>query len=149
MVLACFVKPIGKERVSQVLTELGITGFSGRTLLRSLARCAAHNWRGGVQATLYSCLIIHGDLSLMFFDMSMLYFGMDKEGDLAYSKGRRVGPRAGVGILSHANLTALVEVRLSRVVSSKTSKAPYDLPEHTHFHARCLHRRQGRRDHHS
>ena len=41
---------------------------------------------------------------------------------------------ADAGILSYTNLTALDEAGCSFVVGSKTTKAPYDLAEHTHFH---------------
>ena len=33
------------------------------------------------------------------------------------------------------DLTALDEAGCSFIVGSKTTKAPYDLAEHTHFHA--------------
>lgn len=42
---------------------------------------------------------------------------------------------ADAGMLSYTNLTALDEAGCSFIVGSKTTKAPYDLAEHTHLHA--------------
>lgn len=41
---------------------------------------------------------------------------------------------ADAGMLSYTNLAALDEAGCSFIVGSKTTKAPYDLAEHTHFH---------------
>ncbi len=41
---------------------------------------------------------------------------------------------ADAGMMSYTNLTALDEAGCSFIVGSKTTKAPHDLVEHTHFH---------------
>lgn len=64
MVLARLVEPSGKADTIRVLTELGIKPVSLRTLLRSLARCAEQDWRGGIQHCLYQRVHAHGDLPL-------------------------------------------------------------------------------------
>ena len=188
MVAARLVEPTSKEQVPRVLGEIGLDPVTVRTLFRSLARCVQRDWRTSIQAALHARVAAHGDLSLLMYDVTTLYFEAEKEDDLrrvGFSKERRVDPQvtvgmlvdrtgfplqvgcwegnhaetktivpmvqgfltahgvdpaslvvvADAGMLSYSNLTALDEAGCSFIVGSKTTKAPYDLAEHTHLHA--------------
>ena len=102
MVLARLVEPTSKERVPRVVSEIGIDPLSVRTLLRSLRRCTGKGWRASVQAALRCHVSAGGDLSLVLYDVTTLYFETDKEDDLrkvGFFKERRVGPQVAVGVL--------------------------------------------------
>lgn len=187
MVLARLVEPTSKERLPRVVSEIGIDPLSVRTLLRSLRRCTGKRRRESIQAALRRHVSADGDLSLVLYDVTNLYFETDKKDDLrkvGFSKERPVGPQVTVGVLvdrsglalqvgcwegNHAetrtiipmvrqlldahsiepaglvvvadagmmslsNLTALDEAGRGFIIGSKTTRAPYDLAEHTHFH---------------
>lgn len=189
---ARLIEPTSKEQVPRVLGELGVDPLSVRTLFRSLGRCIERDYRASIQAALRSHATASGDLSLVLYDVTTLYFETDKEDGLrkvGFSKERRVDPQitvgmltdrrgfplqvgcwegnkaetktlvpmiqdfldthqvdpsrivvvADAGMLSAANLAALDEAHLGFIVGSKTSKAPWDLAEHTHFHGDAYH----------
>nr|WP_143233344.1 hypothetical protein [Actinomyces ruminis] len=76
--------------------------MSRASLFRSLARCAGHDWRTGIQAACLWHVTGRGDLSLCLYDVTTLYFEVEKEDDLrrvGYSKERRVDPQVIVGLL--------------------------------------------------
>ena len=102
MVLARLVEPTGKEQVPAVLGELGVDALTPRSLFRSLARCASNEWRAGIQAACLRHVSAGGDLSLCLYDVTTLYFEVEKEDSLrrvGYSKERRVDPQVIVGLL--------------------------------------------------
>ena len=187
MVFARLVEPTSKAQVPRVLGEIGVQPLTVRTLYRSLASCVDNDWRSSIQAALYKRVNACGDLSLVLYDVTTLYFETETEDDLrkvGFSKERRVDPQITVGMLvdrggfplqvgcwegnhaetktivptvqgfldahgvdpadlvvvadagmmSYTNLTALDKAGLSFIVGSKTTKAPWDLAEHTHFH---------------
>lgn len=97
MVAARLVEPTSKEQVARVLDEIGIQALTVRTLFRSLARCVGRDWRTSIQAALHARVAAHGDLSLLMYDVTTLYFEAEKEDDLGrvgFSKERRVDPQA-------------------------------------------------------
>lgn len=102
MVLARLVEPTSKEQVPRVLAEIGVEPLSVRTLFRSLARCVERDWRSSIQSALYQQAAADGDLSLVLYDVTTLYFEAEKEDSLrkvGYSKERRVDPQVTVGLL--------------------------------------------------
>ena len=103
MALAPLVEPTSKEQVPRVLGELGVDALSSRTLLRSLRRCVDRGYREAIQAALHDHVADRGDLSLVLYDVTTLYFETDKEDDLrkvGFSKERRVDPQIIVGMLT-------------------------------------------------
>ncbi|WP_108965483.1 IS1634 family transposase [Actinomyces sp. Z16] len=102
MVLARLVEPTSKEQVPAVLGELGIDALTPRSLFRSLARCITGDYRSRIQAACLRHVSAGGDLSLCLYDVTTLYFEVEKEDSLrrvGYSKERRVDPQVIVGLL--------------------------------------------------
>lgn len=102
LVLARLVEPTSKADSLRVLDELGVPHASLRTMFRSLARCQDRDYRGQVAAACFAHASAHGDVSLVLYDVTTLYFEAEKEDDLrrvGYSKERRVDPQVVVGLL--------------------------------------------------
>ncbi len=102
MVPARLVEPTSKEQVPAVLGELGIDAVTPRSLFRSLARCMTGDYRSRIQAACLRHVTGRGDLSLCLYDVTTLYFEVEKEDSLrrvGYSKERRVDPQVIVGLL--------------------------------------------------
>jgi hypothetical protein len=102
LVLARLVEPTSKADSLRVLDELGVPHASLRTMFRSLARCQERGYRDQVAAACFAHAAGHGDLSLVLYDVTTLYFEAEKEDELrrvGYSKERRVDPQIVVGLL--------------------------------------------------
>jgi len=102
MVLARLIEPTSKEQVPRVVSELGVGSVSRASLFRSLARCITGDYRSRIQAACLRHVTGRGDLSLCLYDVTTLYFEVEKEDDLrkvGYSKERRVDPQVIVGLL--------------------------------------------------
>lgn len=102
LVLARLVEPTSKADSLRVLDDLGVPHASLRTMFRSLARCQDRDYRGQVAAACFTHASAHGDVSLVLYDVTTLYFEAEKEDDLrrvGYSKERRVDPQIVVGLL--------------------------------------------------
>ncbi len=102
LVLARLVEPTSKADSLRVLDELGVPRASLRTMFRSLARCQERDYRGQVAKACFTHASAHGDVSLVLYDVTTLYFEAEKEDDLrrvGYSKERRVDPQVVVGLL--------------------------------------------------
>ncbi|MGC0274677.1 IS1634 family transposase [Pseudactinotalea sp. Z1739] len=106
LVLARLVEPTSKADSIRVLEELGVPHASLRTMFRSLARCQERGYRDQVAAACFAHAAAHGDLSLVLYDVTTLYFEADDEDELrkvGYSKERRVDPQVVVGLLVDRN----------------------------------------------
>ncbi|UER55460.1 IS1634 family transposase [Kineosporiaceae bacterium SCSIO 59966] len=102
LVLARLVEPTSKADSVRVLDELGVAHASLRTMFRSLARCQERGYRDQIARACFEHASVHGDLSLVLYDVTTLYFEAEKEDDLrrvGYSKERRVDPQIVVGLL--------------------------------------------------
>ncbi len=102
LVLARIIEPTSKADSVRVLTEIGIAPASLRTLFRSLRRAQASDYRGRLASACFAHAAAAGDLSLVMFDATTLYFEAEHEDDLrkvGYSKERRVDPQIVVGLL--------------------------------------------------
>jgi hypothetical protein len=102
MVLARIVEPTSKADSLRVLEEIGVEHASLRTMFRSLKRCQARGYRDTLAAACYEHASTAGDLSLVLYDVTTLYFEAEDEDDLrkvGYSKERRVDPQVLVGLL--------------------------------------------------
>ena len=102
LVVARIVEPTWLLDVGRVLLDLGRETASDATLKRVLGRAATGSYRERVAAACFAHARRHGDLSLVLYDVTTLYFEADDEDDLrkvGYSKERRVDPQIAVGLL--------------------------------------------------
>ena len=102
VVLARVIEPTSKADSLRVLDEVGAGHASLRTIFRMLARAGAGGYRDQVAAACYAHVSVAGDLSLVLYDVTTLYFEAENEDELrkvGYSKERRVDPQVVVGLL--------------------------------------------------
>lgn len=104
LVLARLVEPTSKRDSLRVIEELGLAPVHRNTFTNALKRCAASDYR----QLLHKACFEHvwagrgGDVSLLLYDVTTLYFEAEKEDALrrvGYSKERRVDPQIIVGLL--------------------------------------------------
>lgn len=104
LVLARLVEPTSKLDSLRVLTELGIAPGHHNTYYNVLQRCATREYRASLAAACFEYVWQErgGDVSLLLYDVTTLYFEAEKEDGLrrvGYSKERRVDPQIVVGLL--------------------------------------------------
>jgi len=102
LVIARIVEPTSILDASRVLSELGKVAASEKTMRRTLARCVEGDYRGQLATACFARTLNTGDVSLVLYDVTTLYFEAEKEDDLrkvGYSKERRVDPQVIVGLL--------------------------------------------------
>jgi hypothetical protein len=102
LVIARVVEPTSLLDVDRVLAELGRTCASLSTRKRTLRRACAGGYRDQVAAACFAHACTAGDVSLVLYDVTTLYFEADNEDALrrvGYSKERRVDPQIVVGLL--------------------------------------------------
>lgn len=102
LVIARVVEPTSLSDVDRVLAELGRRSVSLSTRKRTLRRCAERRYRDQLAGLCFSHAAAHGDISLVLYDVTTLYFEADNEDGLrkvGYSKERRVDPQIVVGLL--------------------------------------------------
>ena len=102
LVVARLVEHTSLRDAGRVLADLDRTPVSESTLRRSLKRAAAADYRAQVAAACFARATRAGDLSLVLYDVTTLYFEAEKEDDLrkvGFSKERRVDPQVVVGLL--------------------------------------------------
>lgn len=106
LVLARVVEPTSKADTVRVLGELGVADPGLRTIWRTLARRVEGDWRGKFATAAYTHATRHGQLMLVLYDVTTLYFEAEDEDDLrkvGMSKDRRVDPQIVVGMLVTAD----------------------------------------------
>jgi hypothetical protein len=102
VVIARVVEPTSLSDVDRVLAEMGRRAASLSTRKRTLRRCCAGQYRDRLAELCFAHAAAHGDVSLVLYDVTTLYFEADNEEDLrkvGYSKERRVDPQIVVGLL--------------------------------------------------
>jgi hypothetical protein len=102
LVIARVVEPTSLLDIDRVLAELGRVSASHSTRKRTLRRAHAGNYRDRIAAACLRHALTAGDVSLVLYDVTTLYFEAEKEDDLrkvGYSKERRVDPQIVVGLL--------------------------------------------------
>jgi Transposase DDE domain len=102
LVIARVVEPTSLLDVDRVLAELGRTSASLSTRKRTLRRACAGGYRDQIAAACFVHARSSGDVSLVIYDVTTLYFEADNEDALrrvGYSKERRVDPQIVVGLL--------------------------------------------------
>src|SRR3954451_16143470 len=102
LVIARIVEPTSLLDIDRVLAEMGRVSASLSTRKRTLRRCRAGAYRDQIATACFNHTLASGDVSLVLYDVTTLYFEADKEDDLrkvGYSKERRVDPQVIVGLL--------------------------------------------------
>lgn len=102
LVLARLVEPTSKADSLRVLDEIGVPHASLRTMFRCLGRAVERDYRGQIATACFAHAAAHGDLTLVLYDVTTLYFEAEHEDELrkvGYSKERRVDPQIVVGLL--------------------------------------------------
>lgn len=102
LVLAWIIEPTSKADSVRVLAEVGVEPAWLRTMFRSLQRAQERDYRDRIAIACFNHAATNGDVSLVLYDVTTLYFEAEKEGDLrkvGYSKERRVDPQVVVGLL--------------------------------------------------
>jgi hypothetical protein len=102
LVIARIVEPTSLLDADRVLAELGRRSVSLSTRKRTLRRAQAGSYRDQIATSCFNHAAAYGDVSLVLYDVTTLYFEAEKEDDLrkvGYSKERRVDPQIVVGLL--------------------------------------------------
>lgn len=102
LVIARVVEPTSLLDSPRVLKDLGVAPASYSTMKRALRRAHEGGYRDRLAAACFAHASAGGDLSLVLYDVTTLYFEAEKEDDLrkvGYSKERRVDPQIVVGLL--------------------------------------------------
>ena len=102
LVIARVVEPTSLLDAGRVLRDLGRVPASYATMKRTLGRAAAGKYRDRIATWCFQHASTDGDVSLVLYDVTTLYFEAEKEDDLrkvGYSKERRVDPQIVVGLL--------------------------------------------------
>lgn len=102
LVIARIVEPTSLLDSARVLTDLGRSPASYSTMKRTVRRAEADKYRDKIAEACFTHALSVGDVSLVLYDVTTLYFEAEKEDDLrkvGYSKERRVDPQIVVGLL--------------------------------------------------
>ena len=104
LVLARLVEPTSKLDSLRVIGELGLPVPHRNTFNKALRRCVDKAYRDQLSAACFDHVWAGtgGDISLLLYDVTTLYFEAEKEDQLrrvGYSKERRVDPQILVGLL--------------------------------------------------
>lgn len=104
LVLARLVEPTSKLDSLRVVGELGIEVFHHNTYYNALKRCAAGEYLQRISRACFDHVWsgAGGDVSLLMYDVTTLYFEAEREDSLrkvGFSKERRVDPQIVVGLL--------------------------------------------------
>jgi len=102
LVLARIVEPTSKRDAGRVLAELGRTAPGYATIKRHLRAALEQDYRSTIARACFTHAGHSGDLSLVLYDVTTLYFEAEHEDELrkvGYSKERRVDPQIVVGLL--------------------------------------------------
>ena len=104
LVLARLVEPTSKLDSLRVVADLGLAPVHLSTVKRCLKRCAEKDYRDRVALACFRHVWDGhgGDVSLLMYDVTTLYFETDTEDDLrrvGFSKERRVDPQLVIGLL--------------------------------------------------
>ena len=106
LVIARVVEPTSLLDIDRVLAEMGRVSASLSTRKRTLRRAHAGAYRDQIATACFNHAVTTGDVSLVLYDVTTLYFEAEKEDDLrkvGYSKERRVDPQIVVGLLVDRN----------------------------------------------
>ncbi|MDY5139618.1 IS1634 family transposase, partial [Actinotignum timonense] len=93
LVLARIVEPASKADTIRILDELGVEHASLRTIFTTLRRCADKDYRSQLARACFGHATKSGDLSLVLYDVTTLYFEAEREDEDGDANGglRKVG----------------------------------------------------------
>ena len=103
LVIARVVEPTSLLDADRVLAEMGRVSASLSTRKRTLRRCFDGNYRDRLAELCFTHVLACGDISLVLYDVTTLYFEAEHEDGLrkaGYSKERRVDPQIVAGLLA-------------------------------------------------
>ena len=102
LVIARIVAPTSLLDTGRVMVDLGCRLVAYKTMQRTMATAASGNYRDRIAAACYHHASRHGNLTLVLYDVTTLYFEAEHEDNLrkvGFSKERRVDPQIVVGLL--------------------------------------------------
>ena len=104
LMLARLVEPTSKLDSIRVINDLGVGAAHRNTFTNALRRCADKAYRERIAQACFTHVwkANGGDVSLLLYDVTTLYFETDTEDALrkvGFSKERRVDPQVVVGLL--------------------------------------------------
>ena len=102
LVIARIVEPTSLLDNARVLTDLGQAPVSYSTMKRTMRRVESAKYRDQIATACFAHALNAGDVSLVLYDVTTLYFEAEKEDELrkvGFSKERRVDPQVVVGLL--------------------------------------------------
>lgn len=102
LVIARVVEPTSLSDADRVLADLGRVAASLSTRKRTLQRAQTGTYRQQIADACFTYARTRGDITLVLYDVTTLYFEAESEDDLrkvGYSKERRVDPQIVVGLL--------------------------------------------------
>jgi len=102
LVIARIVEPTSLLDNARVLTDLGQSPVSYSTMKRTMRRVESAKYRDQIATACFARALAVGDVSLVLYDVTTLYFEAEKEDALrkvGFSKERRVDPQIVVGLL--------------------------------------------------
>jgi len=106
LVIARLVEPTSKVDSIRVLAELGATGLNNTAIHRCLRRVISKDYRDKLAKLCFARASRFGDLTLVLYDVTTLYFEVQQEDDYrrpGLSKERRLEPQIVVGLLVDRN----------------------------------------------
>ena len=106
LVIARIVEPTSLLDVDRVLADLGRVSASLSTRKRTLKRAMDGRYRNLIATACFAHTATVGDISLVLYDVTTLYFEAENEDALrkvGFSKERRVDPQIVVGLLVDRN----------------------------------------------
>lgn len=108
LVLARLIKPASKRATSDILKRLGLPSCTPRSYYRALARAGERDYRSRIERACLAWAATRGDMSLLLYDVTTLYFETDEEDTnpsrklqrrVGLSKERRIDPQIIVALL--------------------------------------------------
>ncbi|MFC5317583.1 MULTISPECIES: IS1634 family transposase [Brachybacterium] len=99
---ARLIEPTSMSDSRRVLSDVGVEPVHRNTFHAALRRCAEREYRDRIATRCFTHASTSGDISLVLYDVTTLYFEAPKEDELrkvGFSKERRVDPQIVVGLL--------------------------------------------------
>lgn len=102
LVAARLIEPTSMSDSRRVLAEIGMEPVHRNTFHAALRRCGEREYRDQIATKCFEHAATSGDISLVLYDVTTLYFEAPNEDELrkvGFSKERRVDPQIVVGLL--------------------------------------------------
>ena len=102
LVAARLIEPTSMSDSRRVLADVGVEPVHRNTFHAALRRCSEREYRDRIATKCFDHARNSGDISLVLYDVTTLYFEAPKEDELrkvGFSKERRVDPQIVVGLL--------------------------------------------------